>query len=342
LSQTVSGKWSTLVGNIEQSAVQLFDRLKPMVNKLLDMVMAAVPPVFDAVQRLFDGIGKLVDWVKKWQVELTAVGAVVAVATVVLSAHNIALAVYAAGAKAVAVATQAWTAVQWLLNAAMSANPIGLIIIGVAAVAAAVWLCWQKFAGFRAVILTLWDSLRGFGSALKTFVLDRITSLLRGIGKLGDALRKLFKGDFKGAWSSAVEGAKDIAGGDDARKAGVAISKAVDKASLLSDNYHSRLAQERLKDKVVKATPTLSTPGLKGSEAETEKVKFGAAKGKNGKTANAVATGGVRNTSITMTIGKLFDNINVTMADKADTAELERTVVQAMNRALAIATSTDR
>ena len=30
------------------------------------------------------------------------------------------------------------------------------------------------------------------------------------------------------------------------------------------------------------------------------------------------------------------------MTDKADTAELERIVVQSMNRALAIATSTDR
>ena len=46
--------------------------------------------------------------------------------------------------------------------------------------------------------------------------------------------------------------------------------------------------------------------------------------------------------SIQMTIGKFFDNIYVTMADKTDTAELEQTVLRCMNRALAVATSTDR
>ena len=64
--------------------------------------------------------------------------------------------------------------------------------------------------------------------------------------------------------------------------------------------------------------------------------------GKGRKAAEALATGGTRNTSITMSIGKFFDNIYVTMADKTDTAELERIVLQSMNRALAIATSTER
>lgn len=55
-----------------------------------------------------------------------------------------------------------------------------------------------------------------------------------------------------------------------------------------------------------------------------------------------MATGGRRNTSITMNISKFFDSINVYMNDRTDTAELEQTIVRTMNRALAIATSTDR
>lgn len=65
-------------------------------------------------------------------------------------------------------------------------------------------------------------------------------------------------------------------------------------------------------------------------------------KGVNGKDANAIATGGTRNTTINMTIGKFFDTMQVTMMDSTDTAELETIVVQSLNRALAIATSTDR
>ena len=34
--------------------------------------------------------------------------------------------------------------------------------------------CWNKFAGFRAVILTVWDTVKGFGNILKQYVLDRI------------------------------------------------------------------------------------------------------------------------------------------------------------------------
>ena len=43
-----------------------------------------------------------------------------------------------------------------------------------------------------------------------------------------------------------------------------------------------------------------------------------------------------------MNIAKFFDNINVYMNDKTDTAELERVVLQSINRSLAIATGGGR
>ena len=73
------------------------------------------------------------------------------------------------------------------------------------------------------------------------------------------------------------------------------------------------------------------------------KADSGSKGGRGGKsTADALATGGSRSSNIHITIGKFFDNIQVTMNDKTDTAELERVVLQCMNRALSIATSTDR
>ncbi|MCF7936836.1 MAG: phage tail tape measure protein [Synergistales bacterium] len=53
--------------------------------------------------------------------------------------------------KAVAIGTKAWAAAQWVLNAAMNANPIGLLITGTAALAAgAVWMVknWTKVKEF--------------------------------------------------------------------------------------------------------------------------------------------------------------------------------------------------
>ena len=87
----------------------------------------------------------------------------------------------------------------------------------------------------------------------------------------------------------------------------------------------------------------MSTPGLVGSDLSS---MLGGGNAKTGKgtrkTASEIATGGQRNTAITMNIGKFFDNINVYMADATDTNELERTVVEALNRAIAVATSADR
>lgn len=113
--------------------------------------------------------------------------------------------------------------------------------------------------------------------------------------------------------------------------------------------YRGHYAEETAKDRAASAKECgISTPGLKGSPQE---VVFGSGtgKGKKGsggkggrKSAEALATGGTRNTSITMSISKFFDYINVYMNDRTDTAELEERIIQSMNRALAIATSTER
>ena len=47
------------------------------------------------------------------------------------------------------IATKMMTAAQWLLNIAMNANPIGLIVAGVALLAAGIYWAYQKFDAFR-------------------------------------------------------------------------------------------------------------------------------------------------------------------------------------------------
>lgn len=57
------------------------------------------------------------------------------------------------------VATGALTAAQWLLNIAMSANPITLIIIATTALVAGFVLLWNKCEGFRNFWINLWDDI---------------------------------------------------------------------------------------------------------------------------------------------------------------------------------------
>jgi hypothetical protein len=64
---------------------------------------------------------------------------------------------YAAKQWTVAAATKAWTAAQWLLNAAMNANPIGLVVAGVVALGAAAYYVIKHWDKVKAFFGTVWD-----------------------------------------------------------------------------------------------------------------------------------------------------------------------------------------
>lgn len=87
--------------------------------------------------------------------------ALAAVRTGIASAASAARMVLAKAAMlAIRAATIAWTAVQWLLNVALNANPIGLIVLGIAALIALVVLAWKKFAWFRAGVMAVWTGIK--------------------------------------------------------------------------------------------------------------------------------------------------------------------------------------
>ncbi|QIM22887.1 hypothetical protein G7075_20050 [Phycicoccus sp. HDW14] len=52
-----------------------------------------------------------------------------------------------------AAATGIVTAAQWLWNAALTANPIGIVVVAIAALVAAIVLAWKNSETFRAIVL---------------------------------------------------------------------------------------------------------------------------------------------------------------------------------------------
>lgn len=71
---------------------------------------------------------------------------------------------------AAAVATGVMTTAQWALNAAMLANPIGLIIIALVAFGAALVVLWNKSETFRNILTGAWDAIKNGFSTLWNFV----------------------------------------------------------------------------------------------------------------------------------------------------------------------------
>lgn len=141
-------------------------------------------------------------------------------------------------------ATGVATAAQWAWNAAMTANPIGLIVVGVVALAGVVALCWNKFEGFRNVLFKGWEMLKLFGNTIKTYVVDRFKGLLSGLSGVGKALMHFFKGEWSEAWKTGKQAANDLVGYDAAKKAANGLidgtPKALAKGQKASDQYSAR------------------------------------------------------------------------------------------------------
>lgn len=114
----------------------------------------ALLPVVSKAAQLFASLSKVVqDNTGLFQALLVVLGAVAAVILTVKGA----MLVYQEAMTIVAAATKAWTAVQWLINAAMTANPIGLIIVGIGALIAAIVLMIKHWDKVKAVLLGLWN-----------------------------------------------------------------------------------------------------------------------------------------------------------------------------------------
>lgn len=342
LSTTTQGRFMRAWGLVQDKAIQLFQRLKPALDSLLDWASRLIPALFDGIDGVLDVIQAVIGFVKDWSLELTVLAGFIALVTVVLTAGKIATMAYTAWMGIVTVATKAWTAVQWLLNAALTANPIGIVIVAIGALVAAIVYCWYKFDGFRAFLYTMWDAMKGFGGIIKDYVIDRINELLEGIGAVGKAIKLLFEGDFSGAASAVGEAIDKFSGGQSATNL-VQSTRTLTQG--LGGTYNAHLQREQAKQAqgTGPLASAITTPGLKGSSTSPqESVIFGQGKdGKGGKSGNAIATGGQRNTTINMSIGKLIESINVRMADRTDSAELEEAVLRSVNRALAMATSTE-
>jgi len=83
-----------------------------------------------------------------------------------LAALNIGAMASAVWTGIAAVGTKAWAAAQWILNAAMSANPIGLVVIAIIALVAGLIYAWKHSETFRNVVIGAWNAIKAAGSAV--------------------------------------------------------------------------------------------------------------------------------------------------------------------------------
>ena len=180
--QTLEGKWSSLIDTVQQGVIDLYQGVNTPITEVVDMVTKAIPKIFTVLQTLFSAIARGVQFVIKFKTEFMILGSVIAAIWAIFRAYNMVLIAYNTIMTVVTALTRVWTGVQWLLNIALNASPIAQITIGIIALAGVIAFCWLKFAGFRAFLITMWDTLISFGDIIKNYLVNRIQELLSVLG----------------------------------------------------------------------------------------------------------------------------------------------------------------
>lgn len=91
--------------------------------------------------------------------------------------------------KLVTAATKAWAVVQALLNGTMALNPVGLVVVAIAALVAALVIAYQRSETFRQVVTTAFNAVKAAGLAVWELGIKPMVQLvLRGFSALAGAV----------------------------------------------------------------------------------------------------------------------------------------------------------
>lgn len=139
------------------AAIELGTKLLPAAGKLADVLTAGLPKVLPALQFTLGALKTLspliaavvTGWVA-WNVAL-AVQKGMAIASLILQ--------FAGGLTTMVAHAGLATTAQWLLNAAMDANPVGVIVVGIAALVGVLILAYQHVKPFRDAVNWLWQEI---------------------------------------------------------------------------------------------------------------------------------------------------------------------------------------
>ena len=243
LMQALSGLFGLFTGNEVTSAASSWEAFGAALGEIAGGVLEGLATGFawlvDGVRLFASVIGHLIDGVSAlcgWLLDLggatneanaaadpfawSNLGKVLGYVLGLFVAWKAALLAVRGVMVAVSAVTKAWAAVQWVLNAAMSANPIGLVVIAIAGlIAAGAWLV-QNWDGIAAWWNDLWDGIAAWAGEKWDAITGTITgawdSIISGITGFGASILSGLQGAWdtaSGAASAAWEGITGIISG---------------------------------------------------------------------------------------------------------------------------------
>lgn len=337
ISGSAGGKLSTMLGTLRSKVAKWSESsLTPILGKIFDfgtqfingfgVVSDAVKKLLTPLQPLWQAISQLAGLVFGFSNETLTASSALQILTNIINFLAVPIEIFATGLtkiitwlkpvapiiKVIAIAYGVWTAAQWALNIAMTANPIGLIIAAIAALVGGIIYAYNKIGWFRGGIKAIWETMKGFGNAIKTLVVDRIKQMIAGITGIGSTLMHFFKGDWKKAWETGKKAVQNLTGiGVGNGKKLMANMKATGKNAAAAYNKGVKEAEAN------KAKKSGGILDILGANKVTQNATNGGFTPKSslpeglGKGIDTITGGGSKQTNITVNFDKLVENYTV-------------------------------
>ena len=179
-------------GGLGGSIDKLADAFGNMITKIAEGVEVWLP-------RIINGLTWLLDNSNTIATGIVAIGTAIGALKVVNTITSIVNAF-----KAWKLANEGVTIAQWLLNAAMSANPIGLVIAAITGLVAGLVYLWNTNEGFRNACINAWNAIKEVGENVWGSIRD---FFIVTIPNAWNSLVSWFQNIpswFKGIWDSVL------------------------------------------------------------------------------------------------------------------------------------------
>lgn len=175
----LGGALDNVKSQIENASIAVYNVVKGPLTTALNAIANALPAVFGAIGKVF---GFLADHKGTVLAVAYAVGAL----TLAIQAQNAAIAISAAGGvikflTSFAKGTRIAAAAQWLFNAALDANPIGITVLAIAALVAAFVVAYKNSERFRAIVQGALNGIKVAAQATADFFMTKVVPVLKAV-----------------------------------------------------------------------------------------------------------------------------------------------------------------
>lgn len=158
-------------------------RMRVAFGELQEQIGAGLLPILSTLATI---LGSVASWVQNNSTLAGVLALSIVGLTAGIYAASVAMRIYSAVTAFQALQTKRAAAGQWTLNAAMLANPIGIVVLAIVALAAGFVVAYKKSATFRAIV----QATGRAGQAALGWIVDKAKAAGTWIGKIGPAAKK--------------------------------------------------------------------------------------------------------------------------------------------------------